>query len=240
MANPPPPALADSSKVDSTSPPGMRTIRGLDAHQRREQRREQLLAAALELIARDGYANTSIEQICQTAYVGNKAFYELFDSKEDCYVALLSQLMDSTEQQVLEAMQQSPADEHEMARRMVAAFAHAMIDDPRTALVTLRDVSGISPAVERQRRQNRRRAASVIEAFWRQHHHDDGIDYQVLAIATLGGLLEVAADWLHESDTSQPLPADSLIDKLNAFVSVVQAGIAAQSISRAPVRRRPR
>jgi AcrR family transcriptional regulator len=209
----------------------MRTIRGLDADQRREHRREQLLAAALELIARDGYANTSIEQICQTAYVGNKAFYELFDSKEDCYVALLRHLMDLTQQRVLEAMQHSPADEHEMARRMVAAFAHAMIDDPRTALVTLRDVSGISPAIEQQRRENRRRAASVIETFWRRHHRDNSVDYQGLAIATLGGLLEVAADWLHESDTNQPLPVDSLINKLTPFVSVVQAGIAAQPIN---------
>ena len=69
------------------SQPKLRTIRGMDAEQRRAQRREQLLAAAFELFARDGYANTSIEQICQTAYVGNKAFYDLFDSKEDCYIA---------------------------------------------------------------------------------------------------------------------------------------------------------
>jgi len=48
------------------------------------------LTAAFELFARDGYVNTSIEQICQTAYVGNKAFYELFDSKEDCYLALMN------------------------------------------------------------------------------------------------------------------------------------------------------
>jgi AcrR family transcriptional regulator len=209
-------------------PAGTRTIRGLDADQRREQRRQQMLDAALELIARHGYANTSIEQICQTAYVGNKAFYEQFDSKDDCYVALLSHLMDATLRRVLEAMEQSPPDEYEMARRMAAAFAHATVDDPRTALVTLREAGGISPAVEQQRRENRRQAASVIEAFWRRYHPDGEVNFQVLAISTLGGLLEIAADWLHEADTSQPLPVDDLIDRLNLFVSVVQAGIAAR------------
>jgi Bacterial regulatory proteins, tetR family len=65
----------------TSAQPRPRTIRGLDADQRRAQRREQLLAAAFELFARDGYAKASIEEICQTAYVGNKAFYDLFDSK---------------------------------------------------------------------------------------------------------------------------------------------------------------
>ena len=42
-----------------------RRIRGLDAEQRRDQRRRQLLESALELFAGQGYQNTSIEQICQ-------------------------------------------------------------------------------------------------------------------------------------------------------------------------------
>lgn len=40
---------------------GGRRIRGLDAEQRRAQRRAQLLTAAFDLFARDGYVNTSIE-----------------------------------------------------------------------------------------------------------------------------------------------------------------------------------
>src|ERR1700676_4009686 len=81
--------------------------RGLDAEQRREQRREKLLVGAFELFARDGYANTSIEEICQTAYVGNKAFYDLFESKEDCYIALLRQVSEQIEAQVAQAMRES-------------------------------------------------------------------------------------------------------------------------------------
>ena len=66
-----------------------RTIRGLDAEQRRAERREQLLDAALKLFAANGYLGTSIEQICSTAYIGTKSFYELFSSREECYLALL-------------------------------------------------------------------------------------------------------------------------------------------------------
>jgi AcrR family transcriptional regulator len=138
----------------------------MDAEQRRAQRREQLLAAAFELFARDGYANASIEQICQTAYVGNKAFYDLFDSKEDCYLALLRQVSERIEEQVTQAMQESvDVEEDEIVRRLLSAFAHTLVDDPRIAIVTFGEAAGISPRVEAQRRFSRRRRAHSTTSF---------------------------------------------------------------------------
>ena len=198
----------------------------LVAVQRRAQRREQLLAAAFELFARDGYANTSIEQICQTAYVGNKAFYDLFDSKEDCYLALLRQVSERIEERVAQAMQESAdADEEETVRRLLSAFAHTLVDDPRVAIVTFGEAAGISPRVEAQRRENRRWAASFIETFWRRNQSSDAIDYHALAVATVGGLFETVTDWLHEADPPRERTFDDLISDLTTFVSVVEAGI---------------
>jgi AcrR family transcriptional regulator len=217
----------------SATPPGTRRIRGLDAEQRRAQRREQLLTAAFELFARDGYPNTSIEQICQTAYVGNKAFYELFDSREDCYIALLRQTSERIEQQVAQAMQQTADDEgeEETVRRLLAVFAHALVDDPRVAVVTFGTAAGISPRVELQRRENRRWGASFIETFWRRNQtardgtRGDDIDYHALAVATVGGLFEAVTDWLHEPEPPRPRTIDSLISDLTTFMTVVEAGI---------------
>jgi AcrR family transcriptional regulator len=204
-----------------------RRIRGLDAEQRSAQRREQILTAAFELFARDGYANTSIEQICQTAYVGNKAFYELFDSKEDCYVALLRQVSERIEDQVAQVMQDSDGvDEEELVRRLLCAFAHTLVDDPRVAMVTFGAAAGISPRVEAQRRENRRWAASFIESLWRRNHPDGQMDYHALAVATVGGLFETVTDFLHESD--RPRTFDDLISDLTTFMSVVEAGIHAR------------
>jgi AcrR family transcriptional regulator len=219
----------------SARPAGTRRIRGLDAEQRRAQRREQLLAAAFELFARDGYANAAIELICQTASVGYKGFYELFDSKEDCYLALLRQTSEQIEQQVAQAMQQMAGDEgeEETVRRLLSAFAHTLIDDPRVAAVTFGMAAGISPRIEAQRRDNRRWAASFIEAFWRRNQmardgtRGDDIDYHALAVATVGGLFEAVSDWLHEADPPRPRTTDSLICDLTTFMTVVEAGIAA-------------
>jgi len=211
-----------------------RTIRGLDAEQRRVHRREQLLASAFELIARDGYANTSIEQICQNAFVGNKAFYETFDSKEDCYIELLRQIAERIERQVVEILEATTADNDDMVERLLSAFAHALVDDPRIAVVAFGECAGISPRVERQRRENRRWTATFVEELWRRREFpeiaaDTTLDFHALAVLTVGGLFEAVADWLHdyEPDAEQRPSIDTLIGNLTSFMAVVRAGITA-------------
>lgn len=208
-----------------TTPQGRR-IRGLDADQRRAQRRDSLLTAAFDLFAREGYANTSIEQICQTAYVGNKAFYELFDSKEDCYLALMNEIGERIERQVEDELRRTSPDEEEEAtvRRVVAAFAHALVDDPRVAVVAFRESAGISPRVEAQRRENRRWAAGVLETFWcSKAAAGDTFDYRALAVATVGGLFEIIAEFLSETDPARTM--EGLTRDLTLFVLTVGNGI---------------
>ena len=113
-----------------------RTIRGLDAEQRRAERREQLLDAALKLFAANGYINTSIEQICSTAYLGTKSFYEVFTNREDCYVALLQRTSERLQDQVAGMASQAVGNEREVAPKLIQVFAHALLDDPRVAKVT--------------------------------------------------------------------------------------------------------
>ena len=132
----------DKSQVRS------RRIQGLDAEQRRARRREQILAAAFDLIAADGYVNTAIEQICQTAFVGNKAFYELFDSKEDCYLALLAQQSERAQDMVATALSESSGTREEIVAAVIGAFAHSMVDDPRVAKAPMTAATTSSRAPE--------------------------------------------------------------------------------------------
>ena len=231
-------STADTSNrpgAPSTAPTrGPRTIRGLDAEQRRIHRREQLLASAFELIARDGYANTSIEQICQNAFVGNKAFYETFDSKEDCYIELLRQIAERIEQHVVEILGNATDDNDEMVRLLLSAFAHALVDDPRVAVVAFGECAGISPRVERERRENRRWTATFLEEFWRRREFPEAADsakvnFGALAVLTVGGLFEAVADWLHdrEVDPDSGPSIDALIANLTSYMEVVRVGIAA-------------
>lgn len=207
--------------------PTRRRIRGLDAEQRSAQRRSQLLDAATELFAEQTFSGTSIEQICQRAYVGTKGFYDHFDSKEACYIALLQQLTAQIQQRVATAAVEVAELPWTMrATAMIAAFVHAIADDPRLAKVTFGEAGGISPAVERQRRSNRRWAATFLDEQWGGSGDRHGI---ALALGTVGGMFELVADWLHHHDDGgQPDVVDTLVEDLTAFVTVVHRGRTAQ------------
>jgi AcrR family transcriptional regulator len=207
-----------------------RRIRGLDADQRQEQRRQQLLDAALALIASQGYANTSIEQICQTAYVGTKGFYELFDSKESCYLALLDETIGRVGERMVAALREAPADEDEAIRALASTFAHAVADDPRVARATLAQTGSISPAVDRHQRESRRWGAQFIEHAWRRY----GLacapagDLHPVAVGVVGGSFDLVVDWLHDRG-NEPGDIDALIDALTGFHDLVRAGLASRA-----------
>ncbi len=89
-----------------------RTIKGLDPEARRRQRKDELLESALDLFAANGYANTSIEQICQHATVGYKAFYDEFATKEQLFIELYDAIGGRLLPAVLEAIAEpAPGDE---------------------------------------------------------------------------------------------------------------------------------
>lgn len=209
--------------------PARRRIRGLDAEQRSAQRRSQLLDAATELFAEQSYSGTSIEQICQRAYVGTKGFYDHFDSKEACYLALLEQLTAQIQQRAIAgAAAVAGRDWSERAAAVVAAFVHAIADDPRLAKVTFGEAGGISPTVEKMRRSNRRWAAAFLDREWAGEPARDAAVQRgrlALALAAIGGMFELVADWLHHHDDGEaPDGAETLVADLTEFLRVMHAG----------------
>lgn len=206
-----------------------RRIRGLTAEQRRAQRRAQVLDAALAEFAEHGYHRTSIEQICKAAYVSTKSFYESFESREACYIALLQRTTDRIASTMVERLQQAPADETAATPELIAAFAHALVDDPRYARVTFGEAAGISPAVERQRRVNRRWAAGFLEELWRYYgairSGTAATAAHNVAVGAIGGMFDLVADWLHESGSTDDSALDDLTQRLTDFYRVVRAGL---------------
>ncbi len=206
-----------------------RTIRGLDAEQRRAERREQLLDAALKLFAANGYLGTSIEQICTTAYIGTKSFYELFTSREECYVAVLRRTSDRLEEQMLDAARQATGNERQEAPRLLATFVHALVDDPQVTRVTFGMASGISESVERERRANRRWAAGFLEQLWDAYDGPPADELRTVrhgvAIGLVGGMFDLISDWLLDADLTNQQQIEALIDDLTTFYITVRRGL---------------
>ena len=92
---------------------------GLSPQQVAESQRERLLAAVATLVAKRGYASTTITEIAKTAAVANRVFYANFADKEAAYLAAFDAVADHLRELIAKATAEEGAD---WAQRLIVAF----------------------------------------------------------------------------------------------------------------------
>jgi AcrR family transcriptional regulator len=207
----------------TSGPRAGRRIHGLDAAEREEQRRTQLLESALDLFARNGYANTSVEQVCQRASVSTKSFYRIFENREDLYIAVYNKFSEDAFEQMYALLEAVPDDEEVATEQMLNALVRAYFEDPRRGVVIQGMARAITPRIERLRLENRRRAAAFLEGLWK-HFGIDG-DTAGVAVAVMGGIFDLFTSWLVDADPSDAEQLDELAADVKRFYRAVRAGL---------------
>lgn len=93
-----------------------------------ESPRERILAAIAELVAEQGYRSMAITGIANRASVSLTTFYELFDGKEDAFVATLELGRQRAISAVLPLYEAAPDWAHAVAAGLHAVFALFSVD----------------------------------------------------------------------------------------------------------------
>jgi AcrR family transcriptional regulator len=197
----------------------VRTRNGLTPEQRREQRRQALLDAALELFGTKGYTSTSVEEICRTAFVSTRNFYEEFENRE----ALLWNLVYQTLAEAYDALRGRPGEnghrpaEAELHDR-ISRMAHAFLDDPRRARLVFVECRGMSLIQEYRRRAAQQAFAQLLGELIDDRMANIAIGDRarsILSLAVVGGVDLILSDWVLQEERPT---VDELID---AIVEVV-------------------
>src|SRR5262245_6470693 len=172
--------------------------------ERRADRRRRLIAAALDLFGRQGYAATSIEALCAAASVSTRNFYEEFASRDLLLVAAHDHVNAQVLQEVGDALsRQKATGPRRRALAAVRAFVRGMTRDPRWTRIAYREVVGVSPAVETGRRNWMRRWARLIEGeadSWSRQGLVPQRSFALTAIGLVGAINELVADWSSRPD----------------------------------------
>jgi AcrR family transcriptional regulator len=201
--------------MTGTAPAARRDYGGRTATQRRAERRQRLITAALDLFGTEGYPATSIERLCAKANVSTRNFYEEFASRE----ALLITLHEQINRQAVEATMAAVGDaidEPTAVRldRAIAAYIGTTSSDPRWTRIAYVEVVGVSPAVERHRLAWRARLAELIEgevALAVQRGEAVRRDYSLTAMAFIGAVNELVNHW---SINGRQVPLDTIRHEL--------------------------
>lgn len=91
---------------------------GLSREQILDSQRERLLAAIAHEVAANGYRATTITEIVRSASVSTRDFYELFESKEECFLTAFEVVHDY----LAELIEGAAASESDWPDQVVAAL----------------------------------------------------------------------------------------------------------------------
>lgn len=230
----------------NSAPNVTRPWRGESADDRRQQRREKLLEAALDAFTQHGIAKTTMRDICAGARLTERYFYEAFSSTEHAFDQVYALLKTELVKRVSTALFAAPKDIESLAREGLRAFYTFIQEDPRRGKIMLIDaVSANQLSLERSRGALKeyvvlmeQLAEDMVPANVRKR-----LDVEWLASGLLSLAIQVGAMWIADG---MRRPVDEVLDynlyawrglqswMTQASASAAQAGSKSPRLSSVP------
>ena len=193
---------------------------------RQDRQRRRLYAAAASVFARMGYADATAEAIAREAGMSKATFYQHFDNKEDCIVALF----DAGALAVVEAMRRAGAEAAVggPAGRVMAivhTYLEALASFPDEAQTLLVEINGAGPrAIERRDRVLAEFARAIDDV--NREDADLGLAPRLASIhdafAIVGAVVELASRQIRTGDPDEIREVEPVIERL--VLGVLQTG----------------
>lgn len=208
--------------AEPKAPPGRR-FRGLDAQQRQRQRREQLIAAGLEVFGTRGYHQVGVREICAEARLTERYFYESFANREELFLAVYHHAIGSVRAAVMRALGQPPRDVQAMARAAVRAFLETLREDPRLSRILLIDALTVSADVSRQSQMATQSFADLVGSLVLSLYPQlpkQGVDAQLVANGLVGSTVYLVMHWAFNGFKT---PLDTIVEHCVLFYDAAGA-----------------
>jgi AcrR family transcriptional regulator len=125
------------------------------------ERKERILAAAADLVARNGYHSVSMAEIGAAAGITGSGIYRHFESKSALVVALFDRVIDGLLEDEREIVQEV-SDLPGALRRLVAGQVEFAVADREVAQVYHREINNLP---EEDRRRLRRKQRLYVEEW---------------------------------------------------------------------------
>lgn len=200
--------------MTQSAPDEMRVYAGLSGLQRREERRQRLIDAGLELFGTRGVAATGIVDICAEANLIKRYFYESFNSIDQLAAAVFEQVTDRLVEQVVPAIIAGGGQD---PRPALTAYFNGALADPRVARFLA--VEGRT-ALDRYGDGFANRAVELWFGFTPAVEGRDEAALRLRAYAFAGALTQVGLAW---HDGVLDLTVDQVIDELVAVFRALTA-----------------
>ncbi|WP_354699262.1 hypothetical protein DSM112329_04973 [Paraconexibacter sp. AEG42_29] len=200
---------------------------GSSAEERLVERRDRLMATALELLGTEGWSGTTVRSVCAHAKLNPRYFYESFADLDALVVAVFDAVSLDVTRTVLSAAAAAPRDDPQGAARLaIGTLVRAVTDDPRLARVLFVEALG-NEVLARRRLDGMRDLWRILATFARGYYgreDDEDPIADVAAALLVGGSTELLIAWL---DGRLGIDREQLIEDLaELFVITGEGAIA--------------
>ncbi|MGI8677429.1 MAG: TetR/AcrR family transcriptional regulator [Jatrophihabitans sp.] len=107
--------------------------------------RTRILTAMAEVMAVRGYVDTPVAAVLERAGVSRETFYQLFDSKQDCFIAALSDAIDDLAVGIQALVAQHPGPPIDTFDRLIGEYLSVLGTNPATARLFLIETYAAGP-----------------------------------------------------------------------------------------------
>lgn len=135
---------------------------GMPRGQVTEIQRSRMLTATVEAVEDVGYARLTVAQVIGRARVSRKTFYDLFEDREDCFLAAFDEAVDQLAALVSEAYR-AQGSWRDGVRAGLLALLRFMDEEPGLARMCIVEALGAGPRVLERRAQILARVKEVID-----------------------------------------------------------------------------
>ncbi|MGI9199038.1 MAG: TetR/AcrR family transcriptional regulator [Candidatus Nanopelagicaceae bacterium] len=179
----------------------------------RDERRAQLLTAALEVFTAAGYHSAAMDEIAERAGVSKPVLYQHFPSKLDLYLAVLDTHIDSLVFAIQKAIQSTP-DNAERVQATIGAYFDFIEAEGEAFRLLFESDMNVEPAVrERLNRMTYDCAAAVSAVI----SLDTGLPQEaamLLGVGLIGSAQVTARHWLERDSKLSRAQAQTLVTNI--------------------------
>lgn len=160
----------------------------------KEERRRQLIDAAINAFGEKGYHETQVADIIKEAGVARGTFYLYFKGKREIFDGIMQELFARVRAEVRSIPKEAVGEIPDQVRGNIERVIKRLLDEPMLARILVNAPAGLDPEQDERLREFYGQLLDLIQRGLRQGQEmgfvRDG-DYKVLAISLLGSIKEV-------------------------------------------------
>ena len=224
-------ASAKPAKQRPTPSPSGEGQGGGLRERKKQKTRESIQRTALRLFEKQGYAETTIEQIAAAVEISPSTFFNYFPTKEDVV------LYDAYDPMAIRLFLERPKDEplNVGLRKVLEALAAEFQRDERTILARGRLYMEVPELRSRIGDEVERTQVMVVQMLAeRTGRRSDDFELRVTARVVIGAVYEATLEWMRSNGRS------GLVELFNRALDVVESGARLSTVARTKPRNRRR